>query len=70
MIELYLSYCVVDSENIEENIYLHNKIAEVKFVNGYLDTIKVEFTEDDTFGDVYLSLTFTFTDINNTIVTL
>ena len=44
-----------------------NSNTEVKFVNGYLDTITVELCEE-TFTDVYASFVFTFSDINNTTV--
>lgn len=59
---------VVDEEDITETYDLFNKKAEITFINGYLNTVSIELCEDDTFEDVYLSLVFTFSDINNTIV--
>ena len=61
---------VVDESDIAQTYELYNKTAEIKFVNGYLNTVYVELCEDNTFGDPYLTLTFTFTDINNTTVVL
>ena len=46
---------------------MYTKSAEVSFVNGYLNKIEVELC-DQTFTDVYASYVFTFSDINNTIV--
>ena len=59
---------VVDESDITKTYDLFNKIAEIKFVNGYLNTITVEMCEDDTYENVYLSLVFTFSDINRTVV--
>lgn len=59
---------VIDEDDINQTYNLYNKKAEITFINGYLNTISVELCEDDTFEDVYLSLLFTFSDINNTTV--
>lgn len=63
-----LKSTVVDEDDITKTYDLFNKKAEITFVNGYLNTITVEMCEDETYADVYLSLVFTFSDINNTIV--
>lgn len=63
-----LKSTVVDESDINETYDLYNKKAEITFVNGYLNTITVEMCEDETYEDVYLSLVFTFSDINNTTV--
>lgn len=65
-----LTSVVVDESDITNTYTLYNKIAEIQFVNGYLNTVTVEMCEDDTFEDVYLSLVFTFSDINNTTVNI
>ena len=61
---------VIDEQDITKTYDLFNKKAEITFINGYLNTITVEMCEDGTFEDVYLSLVFTFSDINSTTVEL
>lgn len=63
-----LKSTVVDEDDINQTYDLFNKKAEITFINGYLNTITVEMCEDETYEDVYLSLVFTFSDINNTTV--
>ena len=63
-----LTVVAQDQDDPTESIMLYNKVAEVTFINGYLNTISVEFCSDNTFSDVYLSLVFTFSDINKTTV--
>ena len=63
-----LKSTVVDESDITQTYDLYNKKAEVTFVNGYLNTITVEMCEDETYENVYLSLVFTFSDINSTTV--
>lgn len=63
-----LTSTVVDEADITTTYNLYNKKAEITFVNGYLNTVYIELCENDTFEDVYLSLVFTFSDINNTTV--
>lgn len=63
-----LKSTVVDESNIDKTYDLFNKKAEIIFINGYLNTITVEMCEDETYENVYLSLVFTFSDINNTTV--
>ena len=65
-----LKSTVVDEDDITQTYDLYNKKAEIKFVNGYLNTITVEMCEDDTYKNVYLSLVFTFSNINNTTVVI
>ena len=59
----------ITSSLLEDGISdpIYHKTAEVSFVNGYLNTIYFEMT-DSTFTDVVATFTFTFSDINNTIV--
>ena len=63
-----LKSTVVDESDITQTYDLYNKKAEVTFINGYLNTITVEMCDDETYENVYLSLVFTFSDINNTTV--
>lgn len=63
-----LKSTVVDESDINQTYDLYNKKAEITFINGYLNTVTVEMCEDDTYENVYLSLTFTFSNINNTTV--
>ena len=65
-----LTSTVTDEEDITKTYDLFNKKAEITFINGYLNTVSVELCEDNTFEDVYLSLVFTFSDINNTTVNI
>ena len=61
---------VIDESDITNTYDLYNKKAEITFINGYLNTITVELCEDETYEYVYLSLVFTFSNINNTTVEL
>ena len=63
-----LTSTVVDESDITQTYELYNKVAKISFVNGYLNTVYVELCQDATFGDPYLTLTFTFSDINATTV--
>ena len=63
-----LKTTVVDEDDINKTYDLYNKKAEVTFINGYLNTITVEMCDDETYENVYLSLVFTFSNINNTTV--
>ena len=63
-----LKSTVVDESDITQTYDLFNKKAEITFLNGYLNTITVEMCDDETYENVYLSLVFTFSDINNTTV--
>lgn len=63
-----LKSTVVDESDITQTYDLYNKKAEVTFINGYLNTVTVEMCEDETYEHVYLSLVFTFSNINNTVV--
>lgn len=45
----------------------YTKTAEVTFVNGYLNTVKVQLC-DSTFTDVFANFDFTFSNMNNTTV--
>ena len=65
-----LKSTVVNESNIEEFYDVFNKKVEIKFVNGYLSTVYVELCQDEEYGDVVSALTFTFSKINNTTVTL
>ena len=60
---------MVDEYDPTDPYDLYTKTAEVTFVNGYLNTVKVSLC-DKTFTDVFASFTFTFSNINNTTVTL
>ena len=59
---------VINEEDITETYEIFNKKAEITFINGYLNTVSIELCSDNTFTNVYLSLTFTFSDINKTTV--
>ena len=63
-----LKSTVVDESDITQTYDLFNKKAEITFINGYLNTITVEMCDDETYENVYLSLVFTFSNINNTTV--
>jgi len=63
-----LKSTVIDESNLDETYDLFNKKAEITFINGYLNTITVEMCDDETYENVYLSLVFTFSNINNTTV--
>ena len=65
-----LKSTVVDESNINNTYDLYNRNIEVKFVNGYISTMSVEMCTNDTYQDVYLTITFTFSNINNTTVNL
>ncbi|MBR2870344.1 MAG: hypothetical protein IKB98_03070 [Clostridia bacterium] len=62
-----LTSALNDEYDVNDIYYMYTKSAEVSFVNGYLNKIEVELC-DQTFTDVYASYVFTFSDINNTIV--
>lgn len=66
-----LTVTVISEDDISKTYDLYNKAVEVTFINGYLNTISVEFC-DKTFEaeTVYQTFVFTFSDINNTTVTL
>ena len=63
-----LKSTVIDESNTDETYDLFNKKAEITFINGYLNTITVEMCDDETYSNVYLSLVFTFSNINKTTV--
>lgn len=63
-----LTSTVIDEEDITKTYDLFNKKAEITFINGYLNTVSIELCENNKFEDVYLSLVFTFSDINKTTV--
>lgn len=63
-----LKSTVVNESDINDTNDLFNKKVEISFINGYLSTVSIELTADDTYTDVFLSLVFTFSDINNTTV--
>lgn len=66
-----LTVSVVNEDDINDTSNLYNKKVEVTFINGYLNTISVEFC-DENFAEntVYQTFMFTFSDINNTTVTI
>ena len=63
-----LKSTVINEENINETRDLFNKYVEITFINGYLNTVSIQLCMDESYVDPYLTLTFTFSDINNTIV--
>ena len=65
-----LKSTVVDESDLSQTYDLYNKKAELTFINGYLNSVTVEMCEDETYEHVYLSLVFTFSDINNTTVVI
>lgn len=66
-----LTVTVVNEEDINETYDMYNKKVEVTFINGYLNTISVEFCDAGFDADtVYQTFMFTFSDINNTTVTV
>lgn len=65
-----LTVSVVSEDDISKTYDIDNKTVEVTFINGYLNTIKIELCEDNTFENVIQTFTFTFSDINNTTVIL
>lgn len=66
-----LTVTVVNEDDISETLDLYNRKVEVTFINGYLNTISVELC-GETFeaNTVYQTFLFTFSDINNTTVTI
>lgn len=60
---------MVDEYDPTDTYDLYTKTAEVTFIDGYLNTVKVSLC-DKTFTDVFASFTFTFSNINSTTVTL
>ena len=60
---------MVDDYDPTETQEVYTKDAEVSFVNGYLNTIKVTLC-DENFDEVYATFVFTFSNINNTTVEL
>lgn len=66
-----LTVSVVNEDDISQTLDLYNKKVEVTFINGYLNTISVEFCDKNFAEDtVYQTFMFTFSDINNTTVTI
>ena len=64
-----LTATMVDDYDPTDVDSIYTKSAEVTFVNGYLNTIKVTLC-DENFDEVYASFVFTFSNINNTTVEL
>ena len=60
---------IVDDYDPTETSELYTKTAEAKFENGYIKTVSVEIC-DNTFTDVMATFTFTFSNVNNTTVTV
>lgn len=58
---------IVDDYDITQTTTIYHKTAEVSFINGYLNTVSFEMC-DQTFSDVIATFTFTFSNINNTII--
>lgn len=66
-----LTVGVVNEDDITDLYDLYNKKVEVTFINGYLNTISVEFCDNNFEANtVYQKFMFTFSDINNTNVTI
>lgn len=66
-----LTVSVVNEDDINDTYNLYNKKVEVTFINGYLNTISVELCGENFAEDiVYQTFMFTFSDINNTTVTI
>ena len=65
-----LKSTVVSEDDITQTYDLYDKKVEITFINGYLNTITIDMCQDEEYDFVYLSLVFTFTNINNTVVTL
>ena len=64
-----LTAMMVDDYDPTDIEPVYTKDAEVTFVNGYLNTIKVTLC-DENFENEYASFVFTFTNINKTTVEL
>ena len=62
-----LTSIMVDDYDPTDEEPVYTKSAEVTFINGYLNTIKVTLC-DENFDEEYASFVFTFSNINNTIV--
>ena len=62
-----LTSIMVDDYDPTDEEPVYTKSAEVTFVNGYLNTIKVTLC-DENFDEEYASFVFTFSNINNTTV--
>ncbi len=60
---------IVDDYDVNETETIYHKTAEVSFVNGYLNKVSFEMC-DASFTETIATFTFTFTNINNTTVTL
>ena len=60
----------VDVYDYDDIFYVYTKTAEVAFENGYLKTISVTMCDDETWGEVMSTFVFTFSNINNTTVSL
>ncbi len=65
-----LKSTVINESDITEILDIYNKRVEIQFVNGYLSTVYVELCQDEEYGEPFSVLTFTFSNINNTTVTL
>ena len=65
-----LTSIMVDDYDPSKSRPVYTKSAEVKFVNGYLNTVFVVLCQDANFTDEAASFLFTFSNINNTTVTI
>lgn len=66
-----LTVTVVDEDDVSKTLDLYNRKVEVTFINGYLNTISVELCgESFEANTVFQTFLFTFSDINNTTVTI
>ena len=62
-----LTATLVDDYDINETETIYHKSAEVSFVNGYLNKVSFEMS-DQNFDEVIATFTFTFSNINNTTI--
>ena len=60
---------IVDDYDLNNKSTIYHKKAEVSFINGYLNTVSFVMF-DSNFNEVFATFTFSFSDINNTVVEL